>query len=59
MGVNNMLTLLLILFTGRKVGDAGATQMADALKSNSTLTELIIERKYQSLNHHIKRGKMS
>ncbi len=33
-------TLLLLSLTGNRIGDAGATQLADALQRNSTLTAL-------------------
>ena len=37
---NNSLFSILITSTGNKIGDTGATSLSEALKSNTTLTQL-------------------
>ncbi len=39
-----MMPKLITLLTGNEIGDAGATQLADALQRNSTLTDLDLKR---------------
>ena len=39
--INNQLFSILIKFTGNEIRDAGTASLSDALKSNTTLTELL------------------
>ncbi len=41
--------LLLITLTGNQVGDAGATQLANALERNNTLTTLNLDCKHDMI----------
>ncbi len=41
-----MMPLLITLLTGNGIGAAGATQLADALQRNSTLTKLDLSSKH-------------
>ncbi len=44
-----MMPKLITLLTGNKIGAAGATQLADALQRNSTLTKLEIRGKHDMI----------
>ncbi len=44
-----MMPLLITLLTGNQIGDAGATQLADALQRNSTLTKLDLQSKHDMI----------
>ncbi len=44
-----MLLLLITLLTANQIGDAGATQLADALQRNSTLTGLKLGGKHDMI----------
>ncbi len=41
-----MMPLLITFLTGNQIGAAGATQLADALQRNSTLTDLDLSSKH-------------
>ena len=40
--INNQIFSILIKSTDNRIGDTGATSLGDALKSNTTLTELYL-----------------
>ena len=40
--INNQIFSILIKSTDNRIGDTGATSLSDALKSNTTLTELYL-----------------
>ncbi len=44
-----MMHLLITLLTESQIGDAGATQLADALQRNSTLTDLDLDGKHDMI----------
>ncbi len=44
-----MMPLLITLLTVNQIGDAGATQLADALQRNSTLTGLYLYGKHDMI----------
>ncbi len=44
----HMMPKLITLLTDNRIGDAGATQLADALQRNSTLTELDLAGKHDT-----------
>ena len=48
--INNPLSSILIKSTGNKIGETGATSVSDALKSNTTLTELNMCREHKRNN---------
>ncbi len=45
----HMMPKLITLLTDNEIGDAGATQLADALQRNSTLTYLDLGGKYDMI----------
>ncbi len=44
-----MMPKLITLLKGNQIGDAGATQLANALQRNSTLTKLYLYGKYDMI----------
>ena len=48
--INNPLSSILIKSTGNKIGEAGIESLSDALKSNTTLTELNLSREHKRNN---------